>query len=309
MKFMMIKNSPYVSVIIPTYNRANLLSKSIQSVLNQTYTNFELIIVDDGSNDHTEDAVKNFEDERIRYIRHDKNKGLAGARNTGIRFSKGELLSFQDDDDEWLPNKLEKEIKVLKKSDSNVGVVYSGLCKIDGDKKTYWPEPMHTLREGNLHNELIKGNFVHSLTLIRRSCFEKVGLYDEDLRALEDWELYIRISAHYDFKFIDEALIITHLRADGLTKNLSLQLNCTEKIFKKHSDEYNKQKKAMADIYRVLASRLCLNRQLAEGRSCYIKSIKKDPTNIHCYSGYIVSLLGLNVYKKILDLSQIILKY
>ncbi len=298
----MNKNIPTVSVVIPTYNRANLVDKSILSVLNQTYDNFELIIVDDGSTDNTADVVNSFNDERIRYILHEKNKGVAAARNTGIKFSIGDLISFLDDDDEWLPEKLEKEINVMKKSEPNVGVVYSGLCRIEGNKKTYWPEPEHILREGNLSNELLKRNFVHGLILIRRSCFEKVGLYDEDLRAVEDWDLNLRLSRYYKFKFIDEALIMSYRDDDGLSRNLSLMLDCTEKIFKKHSSVFNKHKKAVAEIYGYIASQFCLEGQLMKGRQCFSNAIKKNPVNIRYYSGYFASFLGLNGYKMFLSL-------
>ena len=298
----MNKNNPTVSVIIPTYNRANLIDKSILSVLNQTYDDFELIIIDDGSTDNTADVINGFDDERIRYIRHETNKGLAAARNTGINFSIGVFISFQDDDDEWVTKKLEKEINVMKKSKPNVGVVYSGLCRIKDNKKTYLPEPEHILREGDLSNELIKRNFVHSLILIRRSCFEKVGLYDEDLRAVEDWDLNLRLSKYYKFKFIDEALIKSYKDDSSLSSNLSLMLDCTEKIFEKHSSVFNKHKKAVAEIYGYLASQFCLEGQLMKGRQCFSKAIKKNPVNIRYYSGYFASFLGLNGYRMFLSL-------
>lgn len=98
---------PTVSVVIPTYNRAHLVGRAIQSVLNQTYQDFEIIVVDDGSTDNTEEVVKSFNDPRIRYIRHDQNRGGSAARNTGIKMARGEYIAFQDSDDEWLPEKLE----------------------------------------------------------------------------------------------------------------------------------------------------------------------------------------------------------
>ena len=100
-----------VSAIIPTYNRANIVIRAIQSVLNQTYQNFELLVIDDGSQDNTEEIVTGIHDNRIKYIRHEKNKGVAAARNTGIEAAKGEFIAFLDSDDEWLPNKL-KRIRV-----------------------------------------------------------------------------------------------------------------------------------------------------------------------------------------------------
>lgn len=117
-----------VSVIIPTYNRAHLLGRAIQSVLAQTYEDFEIIVVDDASTDVTEQVVKSFADDRINYIRHQKNKGGSSARNTGIKAAKGEFIAFLDSDDEWVPKKLEKEINRLQTLSNEVGVFYGGFC-------------------------------------------------------------------------------------------------------------------------------------------------------------------------------------
>ena len=264
---MINQNNPSISIIMPTYKQANLISRSIQSVLNQTYTDFEVIIVDDGSKDNTKEVVKSFEDVRIRYISQGENKGVARAHNTSVDFSKGDFISFLGSDDEWHSSKIKKEFKIFEVSDSKVGVVYSGLWEIYNNEKKYFPLPEHILREGYIHDELITGNFVHALSLIRKRCFEKVGTFDEHLSSLEDWELYIRISEYYYFKFIDEPLNLHYLSEDSLTRNLPLQLEATEKIIEKHFNEFNKQKKATAAIYGFLASQLCSNGQLGEGRT------------------------------------------
>ena len=132
---------PTVSVIIPTYNRAHLIDRSIQSVLNQTYQDFELIVVDDRSTDNTEDIIRQFreKDKRIKYIKHDKNKGGSAARNTRIKNSVGKYIVFQDSDDEWFPEKLEKQMKIFETASLEVGVVYTGFWRIKDNKKTYIP--------------------------------------------------------------------------------------------------------------------------------------------------------------------------
>lgn len=105
---------PKVSVIIAAYNRAHLIGRALRTVLEQTYNDFEVIIVDDASTDNTENVIKSFDDARIKYIRHDKNKGAAAAWNTGIRASKGEYIAFQDSDDEWAEDKLEKQMNAFR---------------------------------------------------------------------------------------------------------------------------------------------------------------------------------------------------
>ena len=116
----MVRN-PIVSVIIPTYNRAHLIDKAIKSVLNQTYQDFEIIVVDDGSTDNTNEVLKNFTDSRIHYIFHTSNLGVSAARNTGIKTSQGEYIALLDSDDDWLPEKLDKQVDVLQNESSEVG--------------------------------------------------------------------------------------------------------------------------------------------------------------------------------------------
>lgn len=298
-------NNSLISVILPTYNRANVISRSISSILNQTYGNFELIIVDDGSTDDTEKIINSFKDERIQYISHETNKGVASALNTGINLCKGDYISFQGSDDEWRSEKLEKEIKIFENSNSTLGVVYSGLYLFYKDKKIYFPYSDQIVKEGCIHDELIKGNFVHALSLIRRSCFKKVGNFDENLPALEDWELYLRISKYYKFKFIKEPLVLHYLSTDSLTLKLHVQIKATEKIIEKHKDDFDNNKVAKSLIYGFIGSQLCLDGSLSEGRTYLKKAIKNKPLNFQYYSAFFISYLGLKSYKKFLRLFQI----
>ena len=118
-----------VSVIIITHNRSNLLGAAITSVLNQTFQDFEIIVVDDASKDDTGNVVQTFDDKRIRYIRHETNKGHAAARNTGLQNAVGEYIGFLDDDDAWLPEKLQRQVALLDGSPAVVGGVYAGFLK------------------------------------------------------------------------------------------------------------------------------------------------------------------------------------
>src|SRR5262245_18204916 len=121
---------PSVSIVIPTYNRANLIARSLQSVLDQSYEDFEILVIDDGSTDQTAAVVAGFRDQRIIYTRLARNSGAGGARNVGIKMSKGQFLAFQDSDDEWLPQKLAKHMEMFKKGASKLGVVYSDKQRI-----------------------------------------------------------------------------------------------------------------------------------------------------------------------------------
>jgi len=222
---------PTVSVVIPAYNRAHSIGQAIQTVLNQTYQDLEIIVVDDGSSDNTEGVVRGLKDIRIRYIRHEKNKGATAARNTGIKAAKGEYIAFQDSDDEWLPQKLEKQMKVFEKVPPKVGVVYTGFLRIVNGKKEYIPYSWVVQKEGDIHKELLKGSFITTPSLVvRKKCFEKAGMFDERLPRLQDWELVLRLSKYYDFKFIEEPLLTSLFTSDSLSASEKARIKALKLI-------------------------------------------------------------------------------
>jgi len=295
-----MKNKSKVSVIIPTYNRANLLHRAIKSVLNQTWQDLEIIVVDDGSTDNTEEDVKRFGDQRIRYIRHKKNKGSAVARNYGIKIARGEYIAFQDSDDEWLPEKIEKQMEIFKTAPSKIGVVYTGLWRIENNKKIYIPSSEISKKEGDIHNALFIKNFVTlPSAVVKKECFKTVGLFDENLPRLQDWDLWIRISKHYQFKFIDEPLVISYYTPDSISADLRALAIAHEIILKKHfSNIFEKNKKTLmlrvySDHLRYVGDLfLCINKA-QKGRKYLIKSIKAYPLNWRSYLCYALSFLGI----------------
>ncbi len=205
------EQTPFVSVILPTYNRASELGKAMQSVLDQTYENLELIVVSDGSTDETEQVVKGFTDPRVRFLRSEKNGGLAYARNLGIRDAKFDLLAFHDDDDLWKTAKLENQVRELLKSNLNTGFCYCEMSYIMLDGKTVHIVPRREIsmvrKRGYLYPELLRRNFVGGPTLlVRKECFGEVGLFDESLAIFEDWDMVVRLSKRYDAAFVAEPL-------------------------------------------------------------------------------------------------------
>lgn len=270
-----IKNKPTVSVILPTYNRAHLIDRAIRSVLNQTYQDFELIVVDDCSTDNTKEVVKSFKDERITYIKHEKNKGAAAARNTGIKAAKGEYIAFQDSDDDWFPEKLKKQMKVFEMAQSEVGIVYTGFWRIEGNKKTYIPSYRVSQKEGNIHKQLLKGNFVTTQSVvIRKKYFEKLGMFDENLPRLQDWELFIRVSKYYKFKCIDEPLLNSYHTLDSISTDDEARVKALEIILAKHFEDFNRDKKLLSKHYFSVGILLCLNNEIKKGKDYLIKAAK-----------------------------------
>ena len=296
---------PDVSVIIPTYNRAHLISRAIQSVLDQSYQDFEIIVVDDCSTDNTEEVIREFQekDERIRYIRHERNKGPAAARNSGIKAVKGEYIAFQDSDDEWLPEKLEKQMKVFKISPPEVGVVYTGFWRLEKTKKTYIPFSWVTQKEGNIHEDLLRGNFIGTpVALIRKECFKKVELFDEYISAREDWELWIRISKYYEFKYIPEPLMISYYTSGGVDeKSIIVNINILEFIVNKHYKNFAEHKKILSKHYFNIGLNLCSIRHLSKGKKYFIKAIKIYPLDIRYSLMLIISVFGQKALSTVVE--------
>ena len=217
---------PYVSVILPTYNRASELGKSMQSVLDQTYENLELIVVSDGSTDETEQVAKGFSDPRVRFIQAEKNGGLAYARNIGIRAARYDLLAFHDDDDLWKPAKLENQVRELLQSDLNTGFCYCEMSYIMLDGKTVHIVPRREIsnvrKRGYLYPELLRRNFIGGPTLlVRKECMDEVGLFDESLAIFEDWDMVLRLSKRYDAAFVAEPLYDYYEHEKSLTTDRS----------------------------------------------------------------------------------------
>ncbi len=211
---------PKVSVVIPAYNAMAFLPEALNSVFNQTYRDFEVIVVNDGSTDKTEQWVSQIEDPRVKLVSQE-NKGLAGARNTGIGNAQGEYIAFLDDDDLWESTKLEKQVNVLDEN-PEVGLVYTWVSVIDTDGKSKG-KILCNSEEGNVWKKLLEHNIVESgsVAMVRHSCYQSVGLYDCTLASsyAEDWDMWLRIAAQYRFQAILEPLVYYRDTPNSLSKN------------------------------------------------------------------------------------------
>lgn len=270
-----------ISVILPTYNRAHILKRSVESVLAQTYKNFELIIVDDGSTDNTKELVNSFSDPRLRYIKHEKNLGLAASRNTGIKEARGKLIANQDSDDIWFPQKLEKEIAAFRDADADVGIVYSRLKKeFSKDKIELIPSDKQKPKQGNLHKALLEKNFITMQSaLARKKCFEE-EMFDKSLPALQDWDLWIRISKKWKFKYIPEVLCHAFVSEDSITKKRGMRAKARKMIFEKHRAEFEKYPKIFSrHAYMIGCAELKWGRK-TKAKKYIFEAWEKRPFNI-----------------------------
>lgn len=194
---------PLVSVVIPTYNCPEFLKAAVESVLAQTFTEIEVVVVDDGSTDNTAELVREF-DNRVKYV-YQNNAGTAAARNTGIRNSNGSIIAFLDHDDLWLPEKLERELPVLQSNDK-IGLVFCGRQFFN----TYTNEITSTHpaeAELGVHEFLAHSTIALQSAIVPRAVFDDVGLFDEQLLGTDDWEMTIRIAAKYRVVGVADILI------------------------------------------------------------------------------------------------------
>jgi glycosyltransferase involved in cell wall biosynthesis len=199
---------PKVSVVIPAYNAMTYLPETIANILKQTYTDFEVVVVNDGSTDKIEEWItQEVSDRRIKLVSQ-ANLGATGARNTGIKESQGEYLAFLDADDLWESTKLAKQVQVLD-SHPEVGLVYTWVTYVD-EQGNSTGRVVNSQQEGDVWQELTKNNLIEcgSVPMVRRQCFEKCGVFDCNLGSfVEDWDIWLRIANHYQFKVVKEPLV------------------------------------------------------------------------------------------------------
>lgn len=232
------------SVVIPTYDRPHLLRRALESVLGQTYQNFEVVVSDDCSPQPALDVVAPFGDERIRVVRSETNRGNAGARNAGVQAALGEWVAFLDDDDEMLPHHLEEAARVLRAVPQETGFAWSGVEHVRGDGEDYtvvkterW-HPEYRDRE-HAYLSLIQGRHVGTSTgfLVRRSAAERIGGFDERLRAAVDTDFIIRLAEHYDFVVLPTVSIRMYEHSGARVRhNFEAVAEAYAIIMEKHAD-------------------------------------------------------------------------
>jgi glycosyltransferase involved in cell wall biosynthesis len=289
-----------VSVVITCYNYGQYLAECITSVINQTYKEFEIIIVNDGSTDNTDEIVIPFlQMPNFIYITQE-NSGQTVAKNSGIKISKGEFIAFLDADDFWHPTKLEKQVPLFK---NNVGVVYSLIQLIDENSKELdngtTPKYLQPQR-GLIRESIIFDNFIaFSSSIVKKECFAKAGMFDESLKMGIDWDLWLRISAEYHFDYVDEKLLYYRVgHSNQMSKNIIERYSCADRIFEKIIEKppdfvsHNTLKKALLYSYCNRGENF-RNVDLTISFRYFVKAMKKNPLEINVYKGFLRNLLKI----------------
>ena len=278
-----------VSCIITTYRREpKMVLRSVQSVLNQTYQYIEIIVVDDSPDTYeyrnsVENSIKHL-NKNIKYIKNEKNLGACAARNIGIIHSNGAYIAFLDDDDEWLPNKIEKQIK---KFDNETGLVYcrANICYESGEIK----EQKRELYSGDLYYKLLYKNIIGSTSfaIIKRTVIDEAGLFDINMQSSQDMDLWIRIAKVSKCSYVDEPLVNYYIHgSECITANPMKKIAGLERLNQKYWDEIIKDKRILWRRLIVLWPYYLQTKQYKKAFKIYIKALIANPfyikENIEC---------------------------
>jgi len=297
-------SSPIVSILTPVYRGEQFISRAIESALGQSYPYIELIIVNDGSPDNCFALIQPYlSDRRIKYIEQ-ANAGVAAARNTGIRAASGELIALLDQDDIWLPRKLERQVAYLQEN-PDVGLVHTKCAYIDNNENIIdlgesnnWPaDPQSRTLSG-----IFKMNPIAAVTAVmRRCCLDAIGLFNETLQGTDDYELWIRMSTRFQIGYIPEILALYRLHESNVSRDklkMELQeLAAIESVIAEFPDVYKKLGEAIVNTrlfdlnFNIARYYEWLHQDSKLARKYYLDAIKNRPTHISSYKFYIWNLL------------------
>lgn len=275
--------APAISVILPTYNRAAMLARSVGSVLEQSFSDFELLIVDDGSSDDTGAVVAAFGDERIRYLPRASNGGVAAARNTGLQNARGRYLAFQDSDDEWLLGKLERQMASLEGSTDDATMSICGLLRTLGNRQTHqrvhgYPRNPVDWDAGLDHAGILQSAVAYTQTwLVPRAVVATAGPFDESLRVWDDWELLIRVSQHCRIALVQEPLVISERIDSSISAEPQRFLHDIALVLEKHRSHLLDYPSAAAQLHYLHALRHYQAGQAQNALSSLLASLRIRP--------------------------------
>lgn len=246
---------PTISVVIPIYNGEKTIKETIISVLNQTFADFELIIINDGSDDATLEIVQNIKDPRIQVFSY-ANAGLSASRNRGVAKAKGEFISFIDADDLWTPNKLELQLKALQ-DHPQAAVAYSWTDWIDQSGQ-FLRAGGHITVNGNAYEKLLIRDFIESgsNTLIRKQALDEVGGFDPSVTPPEDWDMWLRLAEKYEFITVEEPQVLYRISPNSASFDVEKMeagsLKVIERVFTQSPELAHLKQATLASRYNYL---------------------------------------------------------
>jgi glycosyltransferase involved in cell wall biosynthesis len=291
-----------VSVIVPCFNHARFLPEAVASILSQSHSDLELILVDDCSSDNSWDLMKSFaaKDHRVKAVRHEYNQGLPTTRNDGLRIAKGAFIAFCDSDDVWETRKVETQLRLLR-SHPDYDMVYCETLIIDehgtptGERFSD-PYPLPTIHSGWLFPQLLRGNFINvQSALMRRRCLDSVGHFDKDLRVLEDWWYWVQLSRRHRFLFHPEPLARYRVHGQSMNAMKTRSFPVTRvKLFRRLLDNYpDLDLSAKAHIAYVMGVDLCTLGKYRVGRRMLWNAVRLSVADAKAFDRFIKAIVRL----------------
>lgn len=284
----MSQNDPRVSIIIPTYNRAEVISRAVESALDQKYNNIEVIVVDDGSTDQTHEVMAKYEDD-IKYTRLDENMGANAARNKGIELATGEYISFLDSDDEYPIDNIQKKVEVLRDLPDSYGGVFT-------PHRTYkngrlWRSGEYDGSKVNL-DDLKRKNVVggFSCIAVRASVFEDIEFLDETLPSAQDYDFYLRLTQYYSLKYIEGTYVNRYAGDDRIGFNIYRKRRGHTQLLEKHGQLLSSSGKARQ--HSALGVLLARQGNSSDARSHFRNSVTAYRYEIRAYPLLLISYFG-----------------
>lgn len=288
-----------VSIILPTFNRGHIIKESIDSILRQTYTNFELLVIDDGSDDDTAAVVRQIPDERIHYFALPHSGYISRIRNYGIRQSKGLLIAMMDSDDRWMDNKLEQQIDLLTANPA-AGFSITGATDFRGDQVV--SENIYPDRTGadctSVFREMVENRFIfYTPTLLfHRACLEKAGWHDESMQWCADFQFSIRLAYYYPAAIIYDPMMWRRLHNSNRStvhslENYSGYIQTFDYLLQENMISMRDYRKAKGLAFFKMAELLQQRQQPAAARNNYLKSLLQRPFQPRCYKGLLQTVI------------------
>ncbi|UPQ79288.1 glycosyltransferase [Flavobacterium azooxidireducens] len=297
-------SNPLVSVIIPTYKRSDYLIRAIESVLKQTYSPIEIIVVDDndGNNEFRKDTKKSLEKyiskDVVRYVEHEKNKGIAAARNSGIKVAKGEYIAFLDDDDEFLPQKTALQMSCFQKNESTLGLVYGSYIRFEVDTNS--ERIIKPKFKGDL-KDILGVNHIGppSMVMCKIEAVSKVVGFDESLVAREDFDFYYRLAKHYTIDYVDEAVMKYYIHPNNISKQHGDKLEYMVVFMDRYRNELKKPSLRWSEVNERLAELYAINGYRTKAVRTFLIAYVNRPKRFSILVKATIALLGSKMYKKI----------
>jgi glycosyltransferase involved in cell wall biosynthesis len=289
-----MNDSPLISVILPTHNRAHLLDRAIDSVLSQSWRNLELIVVDDGSTDDTAALLNRLDDSRLSVIHFDSNRGASAARNAGLAQARGEFVTFMDSDDAWYEHRITRQHHLMARAPASVGLSVCSIHYVRPGQEYDMLLPDRLLPGKDAVDSIVMGTGYSTLGwMAPRSVLQNLGGFDEELPRLQDYEFALRIALEHDLLLISDILATAWLQPDSVSSDPTRYTEAIERIVDQHRSLFEQHSKGYSYMIFRAGKYLALEGRRGEAIAWFSRSLRIRPLNVRALTGLLLCATGL----------------